>query len=277
MDFRVALQHVDLLPEAEQGNLATTRLRTILVRKEANALVQLGEYSEANALFAEIAPSYRRFVAADPQDLRALEDLHVLLDDEAVGYEAAADPALAVAGASRRTSLAAAKNVLAQQIAVLKEMLKQDPSNENWKTIQASAQVRLATAQSILQNPAGSKALAKAGLAAMRDSAKKDQASPLTLEQAAEDFLKVEPASLRDPQFAVSCAERAVALSHRKIPVKLLTLAQAYRASGQIEKSRATANEALVLLPALPPGSVKPSIRKLLEIQMQPGARNSRD
>ena len=267
-DFRIALQRVDALPQAEQVNLATTRLRTILVRKEANALVQLGEYSEANALFAEIYPSFQRFVAADPQDLRALEDLQVLLDDEAVGYEAAADPALAVAGSSPRANLAAEEDLLAQQIAILKEMFKQDPSNESWKMLQANAQVRLATTQSILRIPGDSNALAKAGLAVMRNSAKKDQASPLTLEQAAENFLKVEPASLSDPQFAVSCAERAVALSHRKVPVKLLTLAQAYRASGQVGKSRATAREGLALLPATQPGSVKPRLRKLLEIQM---------
>jgi hypothetical protein len=105
----------------------------------------------------------------------------------------------------------------------------------------------------------------------MRDSARKDQASPLTLAQTAEDFLKVEPSSLRDPQFAVSCAEQAVALSHRQMPSMLLTLAQAYRAVGQIEKSRATANEGLALLPAIEPGSVKPRIRKLLEIQAQAG------
>ena len=41
------------------------------------------------------------------------------------------------------------------------------------------------------------------------------------------------------------------------------------RASGQLEKSRATANEGLALLPALPPGSVKPNIRKLLDNEIK--------
>jgi hypothetical protein len=81
----------------------------------------------------------------------------------------------------------------------------------------------------------------------------------------------VEPASLREPQFAVSCSERAVTLNHRKTPSMLLTLAQAYRASGQTEKSRATASEALALLPAPQPGSAKPRIRKLLELQLKAG------
>ncbi len=43
-------------------------------------------------------------------------------------------------------------------------------------------------------------------------------------------------------------------MSHGKTPSRLLTLAQAYRASGQMEKSRATAKEGLALLPALPAG-----------------------
>jgi len=53
------------------------------------------------------------------------------------------------------------------------------------------------------------------------------------------------------------------------VPTKLLTLAQAYRAAGQIEKSRAVAREGLALLPPQQPGSVKPRIRKLLEILAQ--------
>jgi len=56
-----------------------------------------------------------------------------------------------------------------------------------------------------------------------------------------------------------------VAMSHATTPSSLLTLAQAYRASGQIEKSRTAAREGMALLPALQPGSVKPNIRKLLE------------
>ena len=58
-------------------------------------------------------------------------------------------------------------------------------------------------------------------------------------------------------------------MSHRKMPFRLLTLAQAYRASGQVEKGRAIANEGLALLPTLPTGSVKPNIRKLLENEIK--------
>jgi hypothetical protein len=92
----------------------------------------------------------------------------------------------------------------------------------------------------------------------------------MVLDQAANAFLTAEPVSLRNPQFAVSCAEREVAMSRGKIPSRLLTLARAYRASGQMEKSRAIVDEGLALLPALVPGSVKPNIRKLLENEAAP-------
>jgi len=266
-DFQIALQRADALPQAEQGSLPTMRMRTQLLRKEANALVQLGEYPKAMALFAELAQIYQRLVAADPQDLRALADLEVVLDDEARGFEDAANPALPGARGDRPRNLAAAENLLNQMVALMERMLKQDPSNENWKALLADAQVRLGAIQSILHTPGESGALAKNGLAALKEMAKKDRASPMILDQAANAFLSVEPASLRDPGFAVSCAEREVALSHGKKPSLLLTLAQAYRASGQIEKSRAAAKEGLALLPALQPGNVKPHIRKLLEIE----------
>jgi hypothetical protein len=56
-------------------------------------------------------------------------------------------------------------------------------------------------------------------------------------------------------------------MTHQKTPFRLLTLAQAYRAAGQVDKGKATAVEGLALLPAQPPGSLKPSIRKMLEAE----------
>jgi tetratricopeptide (TPR) repeat protein len=268
-DFQMALKQADSLPQAQQANLSMLRMRAMLLRKEANAMVALGEYNEAFTLFAQVVQVHQNLAAADPQDSRALADLEVVLDDEAVGFEDAANLALAAAPGNRRQSLAAAKDLLTQTVAIMEKILKQDPSNDNWNAGLADAQVRIGTIESELHAAGDSGALAKKGLAAMRELVKKDQVSPMILDQAANAFLTVEPASLRDPQFALSCAEREVALNHRETPSLLLTLAQADRASGQIDKSRATANEGLALLPSLQPGSVKPNIRKLLEIQAQ--------
>jgi hypothetical protein len=129
--------------------------------------------------------------------------------------------------------------------------------------------VRLGSIEFELHVAGDSNALSKKGLSAMRELVNKDQVSPMILDQAANAFATAKPASLREPQFAVSCAEREVAANHRKTPSMLLTLAQAYRAANQTDKSRTTANEGLALLAAQRPGSAKPNIRKLLEIQAQ--------
>ena len=272
-DFQTAMERADALPKAEQENLSTLRMRAMLMRKKANALVQLGEYSKATELFTQVARIHQYFVAADSQDLRALADLEVILNDEALGFETAAEPALAAAGGDRRLSLATDEQLLIRTAEIIDKMLKQDPSNENWRTVQADAQVRLATVQSILHTSGARQELAKAGIATLKDLAMKSQASPMTLNQAANALLKVEPAFLRDPEFAVLCAERSVALSRRQTPSLLLTLAQAYRAAGQIDKSRTAASEGLALLPPSQPGSVRPRLRKLLEIEAKSAFR----
>ena len=144
-------------------------------------------------------------------------------------------------------------------------------TNSSVALVQADAQVRLGSIQSILHHGGNSLEAVKKGLDVFRDLALKDGNSPEILELAAQGFMFAEPVSLKNPQLAVECSERAVSLSHRKSPSKLLTLAQAYRAAGQLEKSRSAAKEGLALLPAPAPESLKPRIRKLLAIQSGSG------
>jgi hypothetical protein len=99
----------------------------------------------------------------------------------------------------------------------------------------------------------------------LKNAAGNEKASPMLLNLVVRAFLQAEPASLRDPQFALASAERGVTLTHRKTPAWLLSLAQAYRAAGRVQQSRAAANEGLAHLPAVQPGMAKSRIRKLLE------------
>ena len=193
------------------------------------------------------------------------------MEDEAKCYEDAADPVLAATPGDRRANLILEEKTLVQVASCLERLLKQDPANDVWKATLGSMQVRIGASRAILHTPGASAEFSRNALATLKEVAEKAQASPMVLDQAANAFLIVEPASLRNPQFAVSCAEREVAMSHAKTPSKLLTLAQAYRASGQIEKSRTTAREGLALLPTVSPGSVKPNIRKQLENEAQAG------
>jgi tetratricopeptide (TPR) repeat protein len=270
-DFQFGLERVSALSKEEQGSMRVLRVRNSLLEGEAEVLVQLGRYSEAHALYAQAAEMVQHLSAADPLDLRALFDVQTGLSQQAIAFETAADPAFSVSSADRRSNLDSAEKLLAQEVTILQKLIKQDPSNEECAPVLANAQVHLGTARSILRPSAEAAAAARTGLASLKSLAAKDQASPTTLDMAAGDLLMVEPASLREPQTSLTFAGRAVALTHGKSPSMLLTLAQAYRATGQIEKSRATAKEGLALLVPPQPGSPKPHLRKLLEIQTQPG------
>jgi serine/threonine protein kinase len=270
-DIHVSLQRIAALPVTEQQSLRTIVNREHLLVDEAIALVQLGEYSEANTIAAGPVQSSMRRAAVDPKDLRALNDVLFSLDRQAEDFEEEADPALGASIDDRRRNLAAAEKPLIEERAGLERMLRLDPSQTEWRPVLADVQVRLGSIQFILhhgQNPAE---LVRKGLATLRGLIEKEQSSPGTLDTAARNLLIAQPATLRDPHLAVSCAERVVILTHRRIPARLSLLAQAYRAAGQIEKSRAAAKEGLALLPTSQPGSVKPRIRKLLEIQEQSG------
>ena len=270
-DLEAALDRAEALAKTEVGGLPADRLREMLLRKEGNALVRLGECARAVALFDQALEISRRPAVQDPKDFRALYDVVTVLEDEAIDFEDAANPLLAPKGGDRRVNLIHAEKNLVEAAADLERLLKQDPTNDVWKADRGNAQVRIGVIRAALQTPGGSGEVTRKGLAALREVAEKPQAAPLVLDQAANAFLTAEPASLRDPGFAVSCAEREVAVSHRKMPFRLLTLAQAYRAAGQMEKSRAAAKEGLALLPAVPSGSAKPNVRKLLEFEVQTG------
>jgi tetratricopeptide (TPR) repeat protein len=270
-DIEIGLQRIDALPKTDRESLPMLRLSDALRLDKASALVELGRYSEANSLIGGIVQSFQRLVEADPQDLRALNDLQVGLSQSAAVFETESIPALAASVQERRQSLAVEEESLTQELAVLDKLKKKDSSPESWKPFLADAQVRLGSIQFILHSSADSSGLAKKGLVTLRELVQPSQTSPTILDQAAQDFLNVEPASLKDPQLAVSCAERAVSLTHRKLPSRLLTLAQGYRATGQMEKSLAAAKEGLALLPARQSESVKPRIRKLLEIEARSG------
>jgi hypothetical protein len=95
-----------------------------------------------------------------------------------------------------------------------------------------------------------------------------DNAAPAMFYAVADAYLQVEPPSLRDPEFALNCAQRAVERSFGKTAAMQLTLAQAYRAAGQITRSRQEARKGLALLPAQRINEPIPRLRKLLEIEV---------
>jgi len=268
-DSLTGLQDISALPKADRESLRMQREHVVFLLDEAYNLVELGRYAEANELQAEAVRLDRLLAAADPQDQRALEDLNVSLIYSTRNYMTEADPALGPSAGDRRQALIGAEKSLTEETAVMGKLMKKEGGQKLWKSFLADAQVYLGSIQFMLRRGGDSTDLVKKGLATYKDLIRKNPDSPSLLDDAAQDFLDVEPASLKDPRLAVSCAERAVALTHRRMPSKVLTLARAYRAAGQIEKSRAAASEGLALLPAPQPGGIKPRVRKLLEALAQ--------
>jgi tetratricopeptide (TPR) repeat protein len=271
-EFQRAIRQIDKLPEEEQGKLIQIRLRALLLRKEANALEEIGRYNDALALFPQVVQIQQKLVDQDPLDVRALADLQVILNDEAGSYDDAAGEVLGTPSSNpaleRKKNLRAARDLYAQTIGVFDRMLKLSPNNPNLRAQQAYAMVKTGTMSTELQDRADSAELSRKGMAILRELASKPDASPMVLDYAGNSSLAVQPASLRDPAFAIACAERGVALSHRKTASALLSLADAYWVAGQREKSRTTAREGLALLPPEPPGHPKGRIQKLLEADL---------
>jgi eukaryotic-like serine/threonine-protein kinase len=269
--FRTALQLVDALPGDERGKLNLVRLRAVIVRKQAAALTELGEYSSAVPLFGQAVQVYQRLVDADLKDTRALGDLKRALDDEASCFEYAANPKLAGVPGNRHRNLSTAANFLQQEAVTIREIIKQDPTHEDWKPELASVLIRLGSIRKILHQP-DDEMISRDALSVVKRFAEKKQASVRSLNLAVEALLNVKPPSLKNPKLAVNLAERGVDLTHRKSASSFLGLVQAYRADGQSAKAIAAAREGLALLPPIKPGDPIVRVRKLLEIEARAGS-----
>jgi hypothetical protein len=133
----------------------------------------------------------------------------------------------------------------------------------------ADVQVRLGTAEQGMGGSDDATQLSVVGIATLKELASKHPDSVLILDTAIPDLLNVKPLSLRDPTLTVASAERLALLTKRKKPGVLLSLAQAYRSAGQIEKARAAAAEGLALLPTVSAGTPMMRTRKLLQLEAE--------
>jgi serine/threonine protein kinase len=268
-DYEFAERRFDALPESKQSGLSSARMRANLLRKKAMAMRELGEYSQAAPLFDQALTIQRQIAAADPKDSRSLFDVYVDLTQAAYDYEESADPAFATDPRIRRRSIALAAPLLEQAESIALQLLKQNPSNDDWKASLADVQVRLGTIEQTLGSSEASAALSATGLATLEELAAKHPDSVLILDMEVAALLNVKPRTLRDPPLAIGCAEREALLTKRNQPGVLLSTAQAYRAAGQIEKASAAASEGLALLPAVNSGAARTRTRTLLELEAE--------
>ena len=248
-------------------SVSTRRGIALTHNKIARALAEARRYPESIAEFDLARSPFESVAAADPEDSRALYDLAVMLADEGLTYLDMLDPALNDGLRDRRTDTAHAIDLLRESNANFERLVRRDPDNRSWMLTLAYQRTVLGT---LLQTRAPQDSgipLAKTGLATLIDYASRPDASVNTLDQATAARLTVTPLALRDAHWSVACAERLVALTHRRKPAFLLTLAQAYRADHRIDKAIAAAKEGLSLLAPTPAGVAAPRLMRLLRAE----------
>jgi serine/threonine protein kinase len=269
-EFTTARSLVDALPAVEKAKLPLVRLHALLLRKQAVALSNLGDYAGATAHFDQSRPVYQRLAEADPKDVRPLGDLKRQLADEAASLHYAANPILAHVPKDRQRNLVKATQLLQLDADILRRLVVLDPTNREWKPELAGVEVSLGSSRYALHPTAEDAALTRANLTTLKNFATSKDATLLTLELTIDALLAANPPALHDPVLTVDLAERAVTLTHRKSVSALEQLAQAYHANGQRVQAIAAANEGLALLPPATPGQPETRLKKLLTAESRP-------
>jgi tetratricopeptide (TPR) repeat protein len=270
-EYHQSLAAWEALTAKDKEGTATRRGIATTYRKLGKALTEARDYPAAFAAFRKATDIYEFYAMADAKDVRAQYDLVVELFDEALTYLDMIDPALNGAPKDLPGHKSRAMALTERSILILERLVAVHPENQGWVAELAHKRVVAGSLKQRLAPGDDGADMAAKNLASLCGIALVSDASIPILDNATAALLTVRPARLRDPELAVQLAERLVAQTHRRKPTFLLTLAQAYRAAGQDGAVRATAREGLVLLPPLPPGAVKPRLRRLLEVAAQEG------
>jgi tetratricopeptide (TPR) repeat protein len=265
LDYRQALEGMKSLPEAVQSTLPNQRIFCVMLRKYGMVLKETGEYPEAVRYFEQARGMLQRFADLDPNDARALNDLEAGLEDEVECFADRGQGIFLSPAANQSADAATVLRLLTETREILERLLDREPANLRWRASLGAALIRMGAWQNVVRPEASSLELAQKGLAILKDVGRQENVQGADLDLVATGLITVEPSRLREPKLAVQYAERMVALSHRQKPGFLLTLAQSYRLAGDTEKARATARDALALLPATPTSPSR--IRKLLEAE----------
>jgi serine/threonine protein kinase len=266
--YRASLQAMANYPADLKKGFAYTRIYGAIGRKFALAQAEAGDYLGSIKTIEAFLPAMAAYVKADPTDDRALSDQNAFLENEAGFYESLINPQLNPVDAHRADYRQRAAALLEQADNNYSLLLKHNPSEETSRGAQADIQVRLGVLQQAMGQQAQGIAKAEQGLATLRRLAQPSSAPVLILDEIATDLLRVQGLSMGDPQADIQYAQRAVALNQQK-PAYQLTLAEAYRSAGDVDKARDAAQAGLSLLAPVRPGEGPTRTRHLLEAELK--------
>jgi serine/threonine protein kinase len=266
-DYRKAIDVMNALPVEARNTLPNQRVLANLLRRYGMALKETGRYQEALSYMEQVRAISQGFLSADPNDTRAGNDLLAILENEAQCYEERSKGIFAEGKTDKSADAANALKSLSETRSLIEHLLQIEPDNDSWRATQGLVLVRMSVQQSALHQPQKALESATKGVAILKAVGKRQNAPGFDLDAAATGLIIVMPARLREPSLAVELANRMVEKSHHQKPGFLLTLAQAYRMSGQAEKARAAANEGLALLPVATT-TVPSRVRKQLQAEL---------
>ena len=267
-ELRAAVDGINALQDQANQVMAIRRMQSGALGPYAGALTSIGRYHEALAALAQGEVIFRELLAADPKNIRAVQDLQAGLSREAECYQDRAAGVFAEPGSNREADAASALKILSERRSLLEEILRVEPHNGNWESQLGGTLVDIARQQRALHRVKGSLELAQKGLTILKEVVGHPDAQAYQFFDAANALIIVEPQSLREPELAVKYAERIVEETSSRNPEFLLTLAEAYRANGQPDKARAAATAGLKLLPAESSKTVMCRLRKKLHAQL---------
>jgi non-specific serine/threonine protein kinase/serine/threonine-protein kinase len=249
--YQEALAAFQALPPADRAQVGNRRLEGFLHRKQGFAHLQADDPAAA------LEATRRALAVCEPlaslaiDDARAQWDLAVTLHQISLTFEA-------------RSDAPGASPYLERLEKTLAGLTAKQPGNNLWQIHLANTRLRLGAAYLAQGKRVEGRALALAGVAKLKEATAQPGVSPAQLDEAAQQFLAVEPAPLRDPAAALALARSAVEQTGRKEAAYLLTLARVLKAVNQAEEGRAAAREGLTLVPDATP---KPRVRRLLEAE----------
>jgi tetratricopeptide (TPR) repeat protein len=263
-DYRKAIDGINALSAKARKSFPDRRVLAYFLEKNGAALKEVGRYQEA--LFNEERAKAidQPFLAADPNDMRAIADLMQIWEDEAECFEEREEGIFTGEPADRSADSASALKALSEARSLAERFLRTEPDNIDWQSGLGLLLIRIGLQQRALHQTKGTLELATRGVTILRAVGNEPKAHIFDLDLVATGLTIVQPVQLRDLRLAVRCAERTVEMCHRRQPGFFLTLARACRAAGQPERARAAAREGLALLPARA-GTVPSRIRKELE------------
>ena len=268
--YHQSLAEREAQPEPDKSSLRNRRGIGVNLLDLGEALAEERDYKSAISAFEQGRNIIEAYAVADPKDIRAQHDLSVVLTGESLVYVDMLDPELNPSTRQiQKENASRAIELLTRSIAIQERILAVDPTNRRWIVYLAYSRMTLGSVDyKTMQNWTEGTRLAALGLAAIHQLA---PVNDLTLEDLTYITLAMLrlPVNLRNPKLTIQYTERLAALDHRKTPDYLLALAQAYDQDNQPERARATATEALALLPPVPPGGTIVRARKLLEQEIQ--------